>query len=347
MSDGPLRIAALVFAGSDLLDIAGTLAVFSSATLHARPNSPYPLYQVEAISIDGGPVRTEQGIVIDSSKAPDELVGVDSLVVVGGSPSKVMDPRLVEWVRRNHANARRVASVCGGAFILAEAGLLNGLEATTHWDFCRKMRRDYPATIVREDAIYIPGDHVWTSAGVTSGIDMALAMVEEDYGREVALAVARFQVVFLKRPGGQSQFSAPLRSQAVDGPLATLLAWIIENPEADLSTEVLAERANMSLRNFHRAFKGAAGVSPAQWVEGARVEHAKRLLEQTEQQVEQIALRSGFGSYERMRRAFVRRLTVSPTDYRARFSPRPRVRARDPIQVPPNPQTRLDGVTTH
>lgn len=335
MSQPPRRIVALIFDGSDVLDIAGPMAVFSSANQHARdPSRGEPPYELQICSLDGGLIVTEQGITIDTEKAPRDLPQADTILLVGGSPPNFMDKRLVEWVRRNHHRARRVASVCLGAFLLAEAGLLDGREATTHWYFCDRMQRDYPDVIVQNDAIYIPGGHVWTSAGVTAGIDMALAMLEQDLGKETALLVARFQVMFLKRPGGQSQFSTRLRSQAAEGPFAELLGWIADNPCADLSTEALAERAHMSVRNFHRAFKQAARQTPAQWVESARVEEAKRLLEHTGLQVAQVALMSGFGKYERMRRAFMRRLNVSPGDYRARFAPHRRAGLTSGSAVP-------------
>ena len=315
------RIAFLLFEGCDLLDVAGAVAVFDSAGRRgATAAGPAKLYESLFLSLDGGTLRTEQNLVVETSKAGEFAPGqIDTIIVVGGSETLV-DESIADWIRRNHPHVRRVASVCLGTFLLAQAGLLDGMQATTHWDYCNLLRADYPTIEVVEDAIYIPGAHVWTSAGVTSGIDMALAMVEEDYGRELALAVARYQVVFLKRPGGQSQYSAPLRVQAVEGPLAPLLEWIGENPGADLRTEALAERAGMSLRNFFRTFEEATGASPAEWVERTRLDHAKRLLEQTPLAVDQVAFQAGFGSYERMRKTFARRMHVTPGEYRERFS---------------------------
>lgn len=315
------RVAFLLFEGCDVLDVAGAVAVFDSACRRgATAAGPTRLYECLLLSLSGGLLRTEQSMIIETGKAWDFAVGeIDTIIVVGGSET-LYDDAIADWLRRNHAQVRRTASVCLGTFLLAQAGLLDSMQATTHWDYCELLSAGYPTVEVVEDAIYIPGGHVWTSAGVTSGIDMALAMVEEDYGRELALAVARYQVVFLKRPGGQSQFSAPLRMQSVEGPLAPLLKWIADNPCADLRTENLAERANMSLRNFFRAFEDATGSTPAEWVERTRVDHAKRLLEQTSLAVDQVAFQSGFGTYERMRKTFARRLHVTPGEYRARFS---------------------------
>ena len=316
------RIAFLLFEGCDLLDVAGAAAVFDSACRRAADAAgPAPLYRMVYLSLAGGMLGTEQGLAVATEKAEELSAGeLDTVIVVGGGFETLYDQAIADWICRNHRHARRIASVCLGTFLLAQASLLNGMQATTHWDYCDRLRREHPSIEVVEDAIYIPGAHVWTSAGVTSGIDMALAMVGEDYGRELALAVARYQVVFLKRPGGQSQFSAPLRLQTVEGPLAPMLEWIAENPCEDLRTEVLAERANMSLRSFFRAFEDAAGTTPADWIELTRLNEAKRLLEQTRQSVDQVALHSGFGSYERMRNSFGRRLRITPGEYRKRFS---------------------------
>lgn len=320
------RIAMLLFDGCDLLDFAGPAGVFHSAARHLvrTGQASEILYVVEPLSLDGGPVRTEQNIVVETAKAAELPAGrYDTLIVTGGIiDHKSCDQRLPIWVKANHRKARRVASVCCGAFILAQAGLLAGRGATTHWEDCGHLQESFPDLDVRPDSIYVQDGNLWTSAGITSGIDMALAMVEEDYGHALALLVARNLVVFMKRPGGQSQFSAPLQSQSIEGPLASVLGWIVENPCEDLRTERLAERANMSLRNFFRAFEAATGTSPADWVEMARTEVAKRFLEEVPDKVEQVAYKSGFSSYEQMRKAFARRVGASPTEYRSRFSRR-------------------------
>lgn len=318
------RIAMLLFDGCDLLDFAGPAGVFHSAARHLirTGQASEIFYIVEPLSLDGGAIRTEQGIVVETTKARDLPAGrYDTLIVTGGViDHNSCDQRLPAWVKSNHRNARRVSSVCCGAFILAAAGLLNGRRATTHWEDCTHLQDSFAEIDVRPDSIYIQDGGVWTSAGITSGIDMALAMVEEDYGHALALLVARNLVVFMKRPGGQSQFSAPLQSQSVEGPLGSVLGWIVENPCEDLRTERLAERANMSLRNFFRAFESATGTSPADWVEMARTEVAKRYLEEGSDKVEQVAYKSGFSSYEQMRKAFARRVGASPSDYRSRFA---------------------------
>jgi transcriptional regulator GlxA family with amidase domain len=321
------RIAILLFDGCDLLDFAGPAGVFHSAARHLirTGQATELLYTVEPLSIDGGAVRTEQNILVETSPANDLSAGrYDTLIITGGViDHRSCDQRLPAWVRRNAAKVPRVASVCCGAFILAGAGLLAGRRATTHWEDCPHLEQSFPDIDVRPDSIYVQDGKVWTSAGITSGIDMALAMVEQDYGHALALLVARNLVVFMKRPGGQSQFSAPLQSQSIEGPLGSILGWIVENPCEDLRTEKLAERANMSLRNFFRAFEAATGTSPAGWVEMARTEVAKRLLEEGPEKVEQVAFKAGFSSYEQMRKAFARRVGVSPTEYRARFARRP------------------------
>jgi transcriptional regulator GlxA family with amidase domain len=320
------RIAFLLFDGCDLLDFAGPAGVFHSAARHLirTGQASELLYTVEPLSIDGGSVQTEQNIFVETKAAKDIPAGrYDTLIVTGGIiDHRTCDQRLPGWVKTNHAKVPRVASICCGAFILAAAGLLNGRSATTHWEDCQHLQDSFPDVDVRPDSIYVQEGNLWTSAGITSGIDMALAMIEEDYGHGLALLVARNLVVFMKRPGGQSQFSAPLQSQSIEGPLGSVLGWIVENPCEDLRTEKLAERANMSLRNFFRAFEAATGTSPADWVEMARTEVAKRLLEEGPDKVEQVAFSSGFSNYEQMRKAFARRVGVSPTEYRSRFARR-------------------------
>ena len=318
------RIGMLLFDDCDLLDFAGPTAVFHSAARHLirTKRADTLLYETRPLSMGGGIVRTLQGVGIETSAVSDLSPGeLDTIIVTGGfADHRTCEPRLIEWIKRNHEQTRRISSVCCGAFILAGAGVLDGHPATTHWEDCEHLQRSFPEIDVRPDCIYVQDGRIWTAAGISAGIDLALAMVEEDYGHALALLVARNLVVFLKRPGGQSQFSAPLRSQSTEGPLAALLNWIVENPCEDLRAEVLAERANMSLRNFYRAFEAATGTSPADWVEMTRVEIAKRLLEQTGERVDQVAYKSGHSSYETMRKAFAKRLGVSPAAYRARFS---------------------------
>ena len=318
------RIGVIVFEGSDLMDFAGPVSVFHCAAnqLKSMQSDGELAYKIEPLSIDGGPVMMLEGISVETAPVSKLAEGhFDTLIMSGGTIDEVnCDPRLVEWIAANHAKVRRMASVCSGAFILARAGLLDGRSATTQWQECAHLQRSFPAIDVRPDSIYVQDGKFWTAAGVTSGIDMAMAMVEEDFGRDLALTVARRLVVFLKRPGGQSQFSAPLQSQTAEGPLSSLLAWMVDHPCEDLRTEALAERANMSLRNFYRAFESATGMPPAEWVETARLEIARRLLEQSPAHIDQIAFKSGFNTYNTMRKVFARRLGVTPTAYRLRFS---------------------------
>jgi transcriptional regulator GlxA family with amidase domain len=318
------RIAMLLYDGCDLLDFSGPAAAFHSAARHLvrHGRADELLYKMETLSIDGGLVRTLQGIVVETKAAPRPSSGMfDTLIVTGGLiDHTTCDTRLVEWIKSASPRVRRVASVCCGAFLLAAAGQLDGRRATTHWEDCDNLRDAFPLTEVQSDAIFVQDGKFWTAAGITAGIDMALAMIEEDHGHRLALAVARNLVVFLKRPGGQSQFSAMLQSQSTEGPLGSLLDWIVSHPRDDLRAEVLADHVNMSLRNFYRAFEAVTGSSPANWVEMARVETAKRLLSQGTEPVQQIAYSAGFASYDTLRKAFARRVGVTPTTYRERFA---------------------------
>jgi transcriptional regulator GlxA family with amidase domain len=247
---------------------------------------------------------------------------VDTLVVAGGEgvAEASADATLLRWLRRVASRVRRVASVCTGAFILAQAGLLDGRRATTHWASCDALARTHPSVDVDRDAIFVRDGNVYTSAGVTAGMDLALALVEADHGRELALAVARWLVLFLKRPGGQSQFSAQLAAQcAARDPIREVQGWIVEHPADDLTVDALAARASMSPRHFARVFVREAGTTPGRFVERARIEAARRRLEDSADGVEQVAAACGFGTAESMRRAFVQVLRVSPSAYRSRF----------------------------
>ena len=229
---------------------------------------------------------------------------------------------MIEWTRAAAKRSRRVTSVCSGAFVLAAAGLLDGRRATTHWQWCDTLARTYPEIDVERDAIFVVDGPVYTSAGVTAGIDLALALVEEDLGADVAREVAQELVVFLRRPGGQSQFSAQIAAHPAERePLRAVQAYIAANVGADLSVPALAERAAMSPRNFARAFRRETGMTPAAHVESVRVEQARIALEGSEAPVESIARHCGFGTVETMRRAFHRRLGVGPAAYRSRFRP--------------------------
>jgi len=244
------------------------------------------------------------------------------LIVAGGPgvEAAAASPVLLDWLRQRATEARRVASVCTGAFLLAAAGILDGRRATTHWKFSASLAQRFPAIRVEADPIFLCDGSVWTSAGVTAGIDLALALVEEDLGRSVALAVARYLVVFLKRPGGQAQFSAALALQVTDDRFGALHDWIDGHLASDLSLSVLAEQDGMSERSFSRHYAQATGQTPARAIERLRVEAGRRLLSESRTPVKRIAQRCGFGSEETMRRSFLRLLAVTPQDYRSRFA---------------------------
>ncbi|MEV6840336.1 GlxA family transcriptional regulator [Streptomyces sp. NPDC051133] len=301
------------------LDVTGPLEVFSGAETHT-PGT----YRIRTASLDGGPVRTSGGLRLVPDGALGRAPVPDTLVVPGGAGTRRVEPRLVEWLRDHGPRPRRLVSVCTGALLLAAAGLLDGRRATTHWAYCDKLARDHPDVTVEPEPIYVRDGSVSTSAGVTSGIDLALALVEEDLDRDVALAVARRLVVFLRRPGNQAQFSAQLAAQtARREPLREVQRWITEHPAGDLTVESLAARARLSPRHFARAFREETGMTPGRYVDRIRLEHARRLLEDTAGGIEDISRASGYGTPEAMRRAFLKSLGTPPREYRTRFHPAP------------------------
>ncbi|MGV4986418.1 GlxA family transcriptional regulator [Streptomyces sp. NRAIS4] len=307
----------VLFDGVQSLDVTGPLEVFAGAEKHT-PGT----YRVRTASLDGRPVRTSSGLTLVPDEALSEAADPHTLLVPGGQGTREPDPRLIAWLRARGPRAARLVSVCTGAVLVAAAGLLDGRRATTHWAYCGKLARDHPAVAVDPEPIYVRDGHVATSAGVTSGIDLALALVEEDLDRDVALAVARHLVVFLRRPGNQAQFSAQLAAQtARRAPLREVQHWITEHPAGDLTVESLAARARLSPRHFARAFREETGMTPGRYVDRVRLEHARRLLEDTPDNIEEIARASGYGTTEAMRRAFVRTLGTAPAEYRRRFRP--------------------------
>lgn len=315
----------LVFPDVQILDATGPFEVFSSTNRWCdwrRPGEA-PAYRIELLAADTVPVRATCGIELVPHVALRDVCGpLDTLIVAGGEGARaaVHDRALVAWIQAMAPQARRIASVCTGALLLAEAGLLAGKRATTHWGFCDQLATQYPDVTVEPDPIFVRDGNVYTSAGVTAGMDLALALVEEDCGREAALTVARGLVLFLQRPGGQAQFSAQLSAQfAVTEPVRDMQTWIADHLDADLSVAALAQRACMSSRHFARVFAEEVGMTPARYVERARVEAARRRLECAAEGIETVAASCGFGSAETMRRAFLRTLHVSPGAYRARF----------------------------
>jgi len=317
-------VLVVVFDGVQSLDVTGPLEVFAGANSWQDRRTGRPAeYDLRTASLGGRTVRTSSGLRL----LPDEDLrdidhAPDVLIVPGGEGTRQPDPELVAWLRAHGRQAKRLVSVCTGAFLLAEAGLLTGRTVTTHWERCDDLAAQYPDVTVDPDPIFIKDRDLATSAGVTAGIDLALALVEDDLGREAALAVARQLVVFLRRPGSQSQFSAQLSAQVAERqPLREVQQWIAEHPAADLSVEALAERASLSPRQFARAFAAETGLPPGRYVDLARLEAARRHLEDTAAGVEQAARACGYGTPEAMRRAFVRALGVSPAEYRRRFRP--------------------------
>ncbi|GGL81747.1 AraC family transcriptional regulator [Wenxinia marina] len=314
----------VTYPDAHVLDVVGPLEVLTGAK-YFLPDGPEP-YAVTLVAAEAGPVRTTSGLCLTADRsfveAAADTGGIDTLIVCGGhgTMAATEDAGLLDYVRGAAARARRVVSICTGAVILAEIGLLNGRRACTHWWWCPILERRYPQVMVERDAIYVRDGHIWTSAGVTSGMDLALALVEADWGHEVALQVARYNVMYMIRPGGQSQFSAHLVAQKAEDPaIDGALQHILSAPGEALTVTALAARAGLSERTFARRFKDETGLTPAVYVETARVQAARVALETTARGIEQIAFETGFQSAERMRRAFQRHLGISASDYRERF----------------------------
>ena len=316
----PRRIVVVAHPDVQVLDVVGPMEVFAMANRFDEADA----YGVELVTPSGAPVPSSCGLDLTPHASIDATRGaIDTMVVAGGpgTEAAVADDDLIRWIRAAAPRCRRVASVCSGAFLLAQAGLLDGRRATTHWGACDRLARAFPEVSVEPDPIFVRDGDVWTSAGVTAGMDLALALVEDDLGADLAREVARWLVLFVQRPGGQAQFSAQLAAQQPElRPLRDLQAWIADHLDEDLSVAALAERAGMSTRNFARAFARDVGVTPAAYVERTRVEAARRLLESTDQPVAGIARRCGFGTVETLHRAFRRSVRITPGQYRERFA---------------------------
>jgi transcriptional regulator GlxA family with amidase domain len=316
MPDMQRRVVIVAFAPAQPLDVSGPAEVLASVNV-GRPGA----YDIAVVSPGGAPIPTDAGYAITPAGALEDAGGpIDTLIVAGGQGARSATADAVAHVARLAQGARRVASVCTGAFVLADAGLLDGRRVTTHWAYADELTARCPAATVDAEPIFVFDGPIRSSAGVTAGMDLALALVEEDHGARVALTVARFLVVFVKRPGGQAQFSEQLALQSAErAPLRELQAWMADHLDADLSVGALADRACMSERHFARAFKAETGQTPAAYVERLRVERARLALESSTTPIETIAAQCGFGSVETLRRSFARRLGVSPSAYRSRF----------------------------
>lgn len=324
-SSKPRRIVFTVYKGVSLLDLAGPLEAFRVADAFSPSRRGGPAYECIVVSSGGGQVMTADGIELKSkSLRVASKATIDTLIVPGGFQVEdvLRDRTLVRWVAKIAPHCKRVCSVCVGSFLLAEAGILNRRRAATHWLHAPLLASRYPDVTVEPDSIFVRDGQIWTSAGVTSGIDLALALIEEDAGRKVAIEVARMLVVYLKRAGGQSQYSALLAAQGEtdSDSFSDLEVWIAEHLTADLRVEMLAEQVHMSPRNFARLYAKTRGCTPAKSVEAIRVDAARRRLEETADRITEIATVCGFADEEHMRCAFIRALGVPPREYRKRFT---------------------------
>lgn len=318
----PRLVFMLAYDGAEILDITGALDVFACANLvHMKSGGREPLYRIKvAAETKDAVVVTSSGIRLLADDSWSAGMCADTLLVAGGPEPERAPDQLAEYLRLVAPGVRRVGSICTGAFILARAGLLEGRRATTHWHWADRFRCLYPQIDVQEDSIFIKDGPVYTSAGITAGIDLALALLEEDFGRALALNVARMMVLYFKRPGGQCQFSSSLLTQFQEGgSLAPTIQWIRDNYQRDLRNEALAGHAAMSLRNFARVFKRETGTTPADFVERVRLETAVKFLEETDRTLDTIARECGFQSGEHFRLTFTRRFGITPGQYRHRF----------------------------
>ncbi|MGV9992884.1 GlxA family transcriptional regulator [Streptomyces sp. NPDC003374] len=314
------RVVVVVYAGALALDITGPIEVFDTANRLLPPSGAR--YRIDFVSPDAPLVRMSSGLSVEASPLEAARGPVDTLLVPGGWGLRdaLRNRELISWIRRAAARSRRVASVCGGSFLLAEAGLLDGRRATTHWAYSEAMAGRYPEVTVDAEPIFVVDGPVVTSAGVSTGIDMALALVEADHGAALALRTARYLVLFLKRHGGQAQYSDVLDAQLADHPpIRAAQEWILDNLQDPLPVAELARRANMSQRNFARVFRREVGTTPGQYVERTRIARARELLENTDLAIGQIARRCGFGAPETFFRSFGRSLGLTPKEYRHRF----------------------------
>jgi transcriptional regulator GlxA family with amidase domain len=313
---------------TSILDVAGPLEVFAKTIDHLNEYCPHTetTYVTHVVSATSSTtVATSSGLPIvcegDFSSINYE---VDTVLLAGKGGLEPSDPillPLIGWLKKNAKNIRRIGSICAGAFVLAEAGFLNGRRATTHWKNCDRLAKSYPEVKVEKDPIYIKDGNIYTSAGISTGIDLSLALVEEDFGRDVAVSVARILVLYLKRPGSQSQFSHILAHQTTDyEPIKDIQAWVFDHLDEEITVEAMAEKALMSPRNFARVFLRETGITPAKYIEKIRLETARRRLEETHLTIDEISSECGMGNADGLRRLFLRHLKTTPSDYRKSFA---------------------------
>jgi transcriptional regulator GlxA family with amidase domain len=318
-----IRIGILGFDGVTALDLVGPADAFSIANEVCQALHGGRLrYQIALLGLNRRGFVAESGVSFEAHALLDAAPPLDTLIVPGGRGLRESEPnaRIVAWLRAHAQDCRRIASVCTGIYGLASSGLLDGRRVATHWRFARDVAQQFPKLLVDDDALYLRDGRYYTSAGITAGIDLSLALIEEDLGPRIALAVARDLVVYLKRPGGQAQYSEPLRMQVLSGDrFADLAAWIVGHLDHDLSVEALAARASLSPRHFSRRFTVVFGCAPARYVEDLRMSEARRMLSQDGVTVQRVAAAVGFASADVFRRAFERRFGLSPSDYCERF----------------------------
>jgi transcriptional regulator GlxA family with amidase domain len=318
-----ITIDIIIYTGFKALEAIGPLSVFSYANFHLERRGLVGRYDVKIASTHCGEIRSDTGISLHAAKKLDALALPHTAIIVGARQiEQAVDdtPQIVEWVESAAPRMTRTAALCSGAFFLAAAGLLDGKRATTHWAVAKSLRERHPTVRVDADCIFVREGPLWTSAGVTAGIDLALALVEDDFGLDVALDVARDLVVYLKRPGGQSQFSLHLASQTTSHPgIRSLQDWLLANIDKRIGPADMAARLSMSVRNFNRTFLREAGTTPSTFLECARVEAARRKLEEGGLPAKTIAAQTGFSTYEAMRKAFQKALGITPHAYRERF----------------------------
>lgn len=319
------RVVALALPGGDPLELIGPLEILNTANMVlAESGRPELGYDIEVAGSRTGLMVGWKGLNIMVDRTCHQVRGrIDTIIIqaMDAEGGALRDRRMLKWLARVAPEVRRVASVCNATFVLAEAGLLDGRRATTHWAFCEEFARRYPKVTLDPDPIFVQDGNMFTSAGATSGLDMTLAFIEQDFGREVALRVAQFLVFFLKRPGSQAQFSVQMASQLAERDvIREIQKHIIDHVGEDLSVLALSRRAAMSPRNFARVFSEEVGVTPGKFVEDTRLECARERMEQSQLTVEEVAAACGYRNAETMRQAFIRQLGVGPREYRRRFS---------------------------
>ncbi|MBK5009751.1 GlxA family transcriptional regulator [Pseudomonas sp. S60] len=318
----PHTVHIVIYPGFKSFEAIGALTVFDYANAHLKANGALPYYQLHLVALEAGPVCSDTLIKLDAEAMSSAQKPHTALIVGARDIRTAVDEHgeIVEWCRRSAKNLERLVGVCSGAFFLAQAGILDGLRATTHWSLAKRLASDYPGIEVDADAIFIRNDHIWTCAGVSAALDLSLALVEQDLGHDLALTIARELVVFLKRPGGQSQFSQHLDSQmTAHSGIRALQEWILQNLNQNLCLDVLATQINMSARNLRRVFQRQTDSSPSQFIERARLESARRMLCDGETPMKRIAGACGFGSEDHMRKVFQRHLGITPKAYRTQF----------------------------